>query len=223
MVEPPETGHGPEIEQERPPRRPPRFKEPPKSAKPARHKPRRPADESVFIEAAELDSVFHHVDQLGEGTDRVSFRDSASPDREAKMDMTPMVDVTFLLLIFFMVTAAFNLQKSLDVPTPKPDQPSENVQQRDPQEDPDLVTVQVDRFNTFRVITTDWDVEAPSVPEMLIKLREATQGNSQGRKPSTLLVMASPEALHEKVVAALDGGTAEQMAKIQLMMMEDEE
>ena len=35
---------------------------------------------------------------------------------DSEMDMTPMVDVTFLLLIFFMVTAAFAMQKSFQVP-----------------------------------------------------------------------------------------------------------
>ena len=49
-------------------------------------------------------------------------RDGRAP---AEMDMTPMVDVTFLLLIFFMVTAAFAMQKSFHVPTPKSDQPSQ--------------------------------------------------------------------------------------------------
>ena len=46
-----------------------------------------------------------------------SFRRSEDVERD-DLDMTPMVDVTFLLLIFFMVTAAFSLQKSLEVPTP---------------------------------------------------------------------------------------------------------
>ncbi|MGL6194708.1 MAG: ExbD/TolR family protein, partial [Thermoguttaceae bacterium] len=35
---------------------------------------------------------------------------------QQELDMTPMVDVTFLLLIFFMVTAAFALQRSIEVP-----------------------------------------------------------------------------------------------------------
>jgi len=35
---------------------------------------------------------------------------------EDELDMTPMVDVTFLLLIFFMVTASFTLQKSIPQP-----------------------------------------------------------------------------------------------------------
>ena len=201
-----------------------RFKEPPKSDRAvSRRRPARPADESVFIEAAELDSVFHDVGRLGAGTDRITFGEGGRLALDSDLDMTPMVDVTFLLLIFFMVTAAFTLQRSLEVPTPRPDQPSQNVQQRDPREDPDLVTIQVDQFNTYRVITTDWDVEAPSVPEMLIKLREAARGNRQGRKPTRLLVMASRQALHEAVIAALDGGKGVNMSRIQLTMMDDEE
>ncbi len=47
----------------------------------------------------------------------IEFRAPES-DTEAELDMTPMVDVTFLLLIFFMVTAAFTMQKSFQVPAP---------------------------------------------------------------------------------------------------------
>lgn len=36
-----------------------------------------------------------------------------SPEFE-EMDLTPMVDVTFLLLIFFMITASFSVQKQMD-------------------------------------------------------------------------------------------------------------
>lgn len=79
---------------------------------------------------------------------------------DTEMDMTPMVDVTFLLLIFFMVTAAFTLQKSLQVPKPNPDEASETVQEQE-EDDSDRVTVQVDEFNTYHVITVDWEEEAP--------------------------------------------------------------
>ena len=72
---------------------------------------------------------------------------------EAEMDMTPMCDVTFQLLIFFMVTAAFAMQKSIEIPKPKQDAPSTQVVAKDPEEDPSFVTVYVDEFNTYRVVT----------------------------------------------------------------------
>ena len=139
------------------------------------------------------------------------------------MDMTPMVDVTFLLLIFFMVTAAFSLQKSLELPKPKKDDPSVNAQQENPEEDSSYVTVFIDEFNTYRVVTVDWDVEAPSEQELLRKLREARNGDSSGTIPTKLLVRAHGDSLHEKVVAALDAGTEVGMEQVQLMTVEETE
>jgi len=141
-------------------------------------------------------------------------------DIEADMDMTPMVDVTFLLLIFFMVTAAFSLQKSLEIPKPKQDEASPNTRELDPEEDPSYVTVWVDEFNTYRVVTIDWDEEAPSEQELLRKLRQARNDNSSGKPPTKLLVKAHGDSLHEKVVSALDAGTEVGMEQVQLMKVE---
>ena len=142
---------------------------------------------------------------------------------EAEMDMTPMCDVTFQLLIFFMVTAAFAMQKSIEIPKPKQDAPSAVVVARDPEEDPTFVTVYVDEFNTYRVVTPDWDVEAPSEQELLRKLREARTSGSGGMVPTKLLVKAHGDSLHEKVVAALDAGTEVGMEQVQLMTIEESE
>jgi biopolymer transport protein ExbD len=139
-------------------------------------------------------------------------------DFETEMDMTPMVDVTFLLLIFFMVTAAFSMQKSLEIPKPKQDEPSTQATPTPPEEDPAFVTVYVDEFNTYRVVTVEWDEEAPSEQELLRKLREARGGHNP---PTKLLVKAHTDSLHEKVVSALDAGTEVGMEQVQLMTVEE--
>lgn len=142
---------------------------------------------------------------------------------QAELDMTPMCDVTFQLLIFFMVTAAFAMQKSIEIPKPKQDEASTQVVIRDPEDDPTFVTVYVDEYNTYRVVTPDWDVEAPSEQELLRKMREARTTGSGGVIPTKLLVKAHGDSLHEKVVAALDAGTEVGMEQVQLMTIEESE
>ena len=143
-------------------------------------------------------------------------------DEETEVDMTPMVDVTFLLLIFFMVTAAFAVQKSIEVPRPSDDQVSTNLLEQDPDDQADFVTVQVDQFNTFHVMTPDWEEEAPSKQDLYNKLRQSRSGGSTGVVPTKLRVEAHGDSLHGKVVTALDAGTATGFAEVQLATMDDE-
>jgi biopolymer transport protein ExbD len=145
---------------------------------------------------------------------------------EAELDMTPMVDVTFLLLIFFMVTAAFALQKSFELPTPDDSQPSTETRSLDDiEDDPRFVVVRIDRFNTFHVVTAAWEEgrEAPSEQDLLILLREAREARVGGEGPTNLLVAANGECRHERVVVALDAGVAVGMEKAQFVTVEEDE
>jgi biopolymer transport protein ExbD len=139
---------------------------------------------------------------------------------DGEMDMTPMVDVVFNLLIFFMVTCAFSLQKSIEVPKPQQtDQPSTTV--LEVEENPEYVTIMVDENGTFQVITPEWDRECPGEQDLLVQLREARQGGPAG--PATkVLVKAHGDAKHERVVMALDSATAAEYEEVQLTVYEDE-
>jgi biopolymer transport protein ExbD len=161
-----------------------------------------PTDDRLVAEPADVDF-------------RTQYRE---PD--AEMDMTPMVDVTFLLLIFFMVTAAFTMQRSFQLPAPNEEVPSTQVQQSS---EDDVITVRIDEFNTFHVSTSFWDEEqeAPSEQELLRRLREAKAGDGRGNIPNTMIVEASGEATHEKVVMALDAGSDLGMEEVKLRTIED--
>ena len=151
----------------------------------------------------------------------IDFSRPAS-DLESEMDMTPMVDVTFLLLIFFMVTAAFTMQKSFRLPTPRQEQASSNPKSlEDFEEDPAYVIVRIDEYNTFHVAAASWDdeQEAPSTQDLLIQLRRAREAD---RGATRLLVMAHGDAAHEKVVTAMDAGNDVGMEEVKLVTVEDD-
>ncbi len=137
------------------------------------------------------------------------------------MDMTPMVDVTFLLLIFFMITAAFALQKSLAVPPMDDNQaaPTQTVEDLEK----DSIVVRVDGDNVYWIGCPLWPEEqrAPSMTDMRAKVREAREGDDRGKGPAKMLVQANGDATHERVVAALDAGSAVGMEDIRLMTYED--
>jgi biopolymer transport protein ExbD len=146
--------------------------------------------------------------------------------QEAEMDMTPMVDVTFLLLIFFMVTASFTMQKSLNIPKPESNEASTQARTvQDFQDNPDYIVLRVDSYNTFHVSASAFDdeIEAPSEQELLVRLRQARQGDASGNIPTKMLVLASGEALHERVVMAIDAGNDVGMDEVQLVTVEEDE
>lgn len=153
------------------------------------------------------------LDLLGVGSggmdDVVQFKRRSEEDDG--LDMTPMVDVTFLLLIFFMITASFSLQKSIDMPVP--DRESTVAQSRTIEEieqDDDYIIVAIDKDSLVWVN----DREAPTRQELLSQLRTARTEGTQ--TPNSMLVLASGDARHETVVMVLDAGTAVGMENIRL-------
>ena len=139
-----------------------------------------------------------------------------------EMDMTSMVDLTFLLLIFFMVTAAYSLQRSIEIPPP--DRQEHVAQARTLEEleqDDDYVIVEIHGDNTVFVDQSP----APSEQELLVRLREAREGvpGSGSKGPSSLLVLASGECRHETVVMALDAGNAVGMENVRLATRDEED
>jgi len=153
---------------------------------------------------------------------QIAFSSVQAGDQD-DMDMTPMVDVTFLLLIFFIMTATFSLQKSLEVPTPQPEEASTQAIPQETDEDPEFLTVEVDQTNTFFVYMPNGGdpEEAPSIAELYVKLRQARDDTE---KPfSKLVVRAHEDCMHESVVAALDAGMLIGMDEVQLMTITGDE
>jgi biopolymer transport protein ExbD len=136
---------------------------------------------------------------------------------EEEMDMTPMVDVTFLLLIFFMVTAAFSLQKSIKMPRQQTDAPSTAAVEQETEE-LDQVEVQVDEFGSFLVLGPDWERETPGKQNLVSALKEAMAGRSDGMK---LIVKVHEMAKLNALVDAMDAGAIAGYTELQVTQVEE--
>ena len=125
-----------------------------------------------------------------------------------------MVDVTFLLLIFFMVTASFAMQKSLEFPNPKQkenasaqDRTIADIDNRD-----DYIVVRIDGDNVYHIEGR----ETYSRQELLAILRDIKNADTNSLSvPLNLLVIADNSAKHETVVSAIDAGNAAGITRIQ--------
>lgn len=135
---------------------------------------------------------------------------------EEEMDMTPMVDVTFLLLIFFMVTAAFSLQKSIEMPPQRTEAPSSTVQEE--QEDQsEIVEVEINELGSYLVLAADWERETPGKQNLIAALREAGAGAKDGL---TLKVKVHEMAKIKALVDVMDAGTIASYSPIEVTQVD---
>ncbi len=131
---------------------------------------------------------------------------------DAEMDMTPMVDVVFLLLIFFMITAAFGMQKSISMPDPESDQAAQQsaMPKEQEQTEEDIVI----NITAEDQIFVEGE-EATTQQALYAKLRDQQYQDSQ-RQTRNLLVIAASEASHETVVRVLDAAAGVGMDSVRL-------
>lgn len=164
--------------------------------------PDRQADEDEVLDVAEpYETQSLHASK----TQAINALDDLPPiprkkrvSQEAEIDLTPAVDVTFQLLIFFMITASFSLQKAFDVPPAKnSDGISMNVQVEMPDSG---VHVEVDRDNVVFV----GDKKAQSYKEVLELLNAEKSAN---RSVNDLDLILDPDSTHEMRIMVIDAAT----------------
>jgi biopolymer transport protein ExbD len=122
-------------------------------------------------------------------------------EESAAIDLTPAVDVTFQLLIFFMVTASFSMQKAFDVPpAKKTDGVSTSVVVEQDQSST-AIKVQVDAENIFFIEETK---KATSYRELLELLK--AEKNASADLTDVELEL-HPDSTHEARIMVIDAAT----------------
>lgn len=124
-----------------------------------------------------------------------------------RIDMTPMVDIAFLLLIFYMVTTVFAMPQAMEINLP-PKAEEETVDDRVKVKESNLLRIYVDKYDDYyykigneRVTGQDikvpWPIPADSIRELFIRY------NWDRPKLNTLLLI-HPDAKYSRMVDLLD-------------------
>ncbi len=109
-----------------------------------------------------------------------------------RVDITPLIDVVFLMLIFFMVSTTFDKQSRLKVDLPS----AEAVEQKSPQ--PDKIEVTIDARGHFYVN------EQELVAHDAATLRRAIEKVANGRLDIPVIVTGDRKAPLQAMVTVMD-------------------
>lgn len=128
-----------------------------------------------------------------------------------RQDMTPMVDIAFLLLIFFMVTTVFRTPQAMEVNLP-PDQAIEVPESN-------VMSVFIDRNSllSYRMGT------GPLVPIQRKELRRHFQDQAKLNPDLIILVKVDRKAKYEDMVNMMDELEFANMERFSLVELTPEE
>lgn len=135
---------------------------------------------------------------------------------EDLIDMTPMVDIVFFLLIFFLTTSMTALQAVMNLPNPqKATEKGAAKSVAEMSQDSDTIMVTVQEDDTFWID----DEQCFSDQDLRLKIQAAV-ADSAG-KPLTLVVVTAADASHGAAIRVFDAGAASRVGNISLLVKED--
>ena len=120
---------------------------------------------------------------------RRPFGSGRGEDNENKINLTPMLDVVFIMLIFFIVTATFVKEIGLDVNQPDDDKPKTI--------DPDKKSIVVRISNRDRIIIAQRDVDYRSVRANIERLHAENP-------EAPVVIQPHPESKTEIMIHVMD-------------------
>ena len=120
---------------------------------------------------------------------------------ENKINLTPMLDVVFIMLIFFIVTATFVKEIGLDVNQPEDDKP-QTV-------DPDKKSIVVRITNRDRIVIAQRDVDIRSV-------RANVERMHAENPEAPVVIQPHPDSKTETMVHVMDSARQAGVLKVSL-------
>ena len=114
-------------------------------------------------------------------------------DDEAEINITPMLDIVFIMLIFFIVTTSFVKEEGLEISRPA------NVPPKEIRQDQGPIVVRIDGNSA---ISVNGRILEPMAVQANLEREKAEKPSSQ------LIVAAHPDADTQALVTILDAAEA---------------
>ncbi|MGE9292025.1 biopolymer transporter ExbD [Ruficoccus sp. ZRK36] len=125
---------------------------------------------------------------------------------EDKTDLTPMIDVVFLLLAFFMVTTNFQEEADLGLKLPANLPPPKNV------ELPNEHVVDIEPSGDVFLNGAPMDnVNSRTMPELVSTLKRLKASADRGDIRTSVTIVASPASLHQRSIDVLNACASAQI------------
>ncbi|MEM6999684.1 MAG: biopolymer transporter ExbD [Pseudomonadota bacterium] len=130
---------------------------------------------------------------------------------EANVELTPLIDVVFLLLIFFMVSTTFVRETQLQINLPEASGEEQQV-------DPGTIEITIDRRGEYAVsgrllISSDKQTLVRALREM----------RDPGQDSPRVVITADANAAHQSVVRAMDAAGTVGLTRISITTQQPSE
>jgi len=133
------------------------------------------------------------------------------PDRDdnIELNLTPLIDVVFLLLIFFMVSTTFEKQSKLKLQLPDSSAVAEVQDQKS-------ITIGIDAKGHYYI--NDRQVVNTSLATLKVALEKITDG----KKDMLVILKADAKTPHQSVVTAMDAAGQLGLVKLSIATLQNQ-
>ena len=133
---------------------------------------------------------------------------SSGPVEEVSINLTPLIDIVFLLLIFFMVSTTFNRETNLEIALPEArSEAAEPLVRQD-------ISLVINAQGQYQLYPIDGDPSAPIQPRDADELTAALGRLPRSAKNPTLVIRADAKTSHQAVILALDAARRAGLARV---------
>ena len=119
-------------------------------------------------------------------------------EEETIINLTPLIDVVFLLLIFFMVSTTFSKESELRIQLP------ESSEEPNREQKAQVVEIEIDADGVYAVRGPDEEGARQLLNTSRETLRRALLSASKGQTDIVTMIRADRRTPHESVIRAMD-------------------